>query len=249
MVGSLDLVRFPLGIAQRELRRATRRGFAKDAIFSRLLLTTWLQSMPIPVPQLTSLGYFAIWPDLAALQRFRSTSVRSWQNGKRHLALDLEPVQSFGAWMGDDPLHAHKSDPRPGPVLLITHSRTRARSLGAFVLADRHVVRALKKQDGRLWSGGYIDGLSSLEAGTLSLWRDVSDATRFAYAPGIHQETVKAERDEGWFAESWFGRFGVFAAQGDWRGIDVETLNNCGLSIARRDGSGCSEAKPSGRCT
>lgn len=155
---------------------ATRRGLARKAIFSRLLLTAWLRSMPVPVPQLTSLGYFSIWPDLAALQRFRSTSIRSWQNGKRHLALDLEPVQSFGAWMGNDPLHGHKSDPRPGPVLLITHSRTRAKSLCPFALAERHVVRGLKNQDRRLWSGGFIDGLWSLDAGTLSLWRDVSDA-------------------------------------------------------------------------
>jgi hypothetical protein len=48
---------------------------------------------------------------------------------------------------------------------------------------------------------------------------------RFAYGPGIHQEAVKAQREGGWFAESWFARLAVTEASGSWRGLDVVALN------------------------
>ncbi|HEY2477567.1 MAG TPA: hypothetical protein VGI17_02460 [Solirubrobacterales bacterium] len=44
--------------------------------------------------------------------------------------------------------------------------------------------------------------------------RDTAAATAFAYAPGVHQSAVKAQRDGGWFSESWFARFAIEAAGG-----------------------------------
>jgi hypothetical protein len=102
---------------------------------------------------------------------------------------------------------------------LITHSRTRARDLGRFFVADGPVVRALEDAPGRLWSDGFVDDLARLDSGTLSIWRDTAAATAFAYAPGVHQTAVKAQRDGGWFSESWFARFAVEAAAGSWRGV------------------------------
>jgi hypothetical protein len=88
-------------------------------------------------------------------------------------------VQSFGTWGGDDPLGGERSEPRPGPVALITHSRTRVRDPGRFFVA---------------------------------------------YAPGVHQSAVKSQRDGGWFSESWFARFAIEAAVGNWRGVRADDL-------------------------
>jgi hypothetical protein len=219
MIASLDLARFPLGIAEREALALRRAGRRSDAAFARLLLPMRLRSMPWPVPRLTIAYYFALWPDEAALRRFRAGPLARWDDSGERLSLTLRPVQSFGSWAGRDPLGGARTDAGPGPVALITHSRTRARDLGRFFVADGPVVGALEDAPGRLWSDGFVDDLARLDSGTLSIWRDTAAATAFAYAPGVHQSAVKAQRDGGWFSESWFARFAVEAAAGSWRGV------------------------------
>jgi hypothetical protein len=157
VIASIDLARFPLGVAEREA--------------------------------------------LAALERFRAGPLRRWDSAREYLTLTLRPVQSFGAWGGSDPLGGERSEPRPGPVALITHSRTRPAKAARFFVADRPVVRALEHAEGRLWSDGFLDDPARLDSGTLSLWRD-----------------------GGWFSESWFARFAIEAARGSWRGVEARDL-------------------------
>jgi hypothetical protein len=224
VIASLDLARFPLGVAEREALAARRAGRRSDATFARLLLGMRLRSMPVPVPQMTIAYYFALWRDEAALQRFRRGPLRRWDAGRERLALTLRPVQSFGTWAGADPLGGERSEPRPGPAFLVTHSRTRPGHAARFFVADRPVVRALEGAPGRLWSDGFFDDLARLDSGTLSLWRDTGDATAFAYGPGVHQAAVKAQRAGGWFSESWFARFAIEDARGSWRGVRADDL-------------------------
>jgi spheroidene monooxygenase len=224
VIASLDLARFPLGVAEREALAARRAGRRCDAHFARVLFGMRLRSMPVPVPQMTIAYFFALWRDEAALERFRTGPLRSWDAGTERLALTLRPVQSFGTWGGADPLGGERSAPRPGPVALITHSRTRPGQAARFFVADRPVVRALESAPGRLWSDGFFDDLARLDSGTLSLWRDTGDATAFAYGPGVHQTAVKAQREGGWFSESWFARFAIEGARGSWAGVRAETL-------------------------
>lgn len=224
MIASLDLARFPLGIAEREALAARRAGLRSDATFARLLLPMRLRTMPLPLPQLTFAYYFALWRDEAALERFRGGPPRRWDAAREHLALTLRPVQSFGSWAGGDPLAGEGSEPRPGPAVLLTHSRTRPRHFARFLVTDRGVVQALHRAEGRLWGDGFIDDPLRLDSGTLSFWRDTAAATAFAYAPGVHQDAVKAQRDGGWFSESRFGRFAVEAARGSWGGVEAAAL-------------------------
>ncbi|HEX6667624.1 MAG TPA: hypothetical protein VF081_13630 [Solirubrobacterales bacterium] len=224
MYASLDLIRLPLGPAQRELARVSRRDFAAGASFSRLLLPIRLESMPWPVPLVRTVGFFAVWPDLGAVERFRTGPLRPWTAAKEHLALTLRPLQSFGTWSGGDPLDGPHADPGPGPVLLLTHSRTRLRRVPVFAATDGPVVRSLRRAEGQIWATGFMDGVRSNDTGTLSLWRSSADATRFAYAPGVHQDAVKAQRRGGWFSESWFARFALSEASGSWRGLEAPAM-------------------------
>ncbi len=63
MVASLDLARFPLGVAEREALAARRAGRRGEALFARLLLPMRLRSMPVPVPRMTTAYFFALWRD------------------------------------------------------------------------------------------------------------------------------------------------------------------------------------------
>jgi hypothetical protein len=150
--------------------------------------------------------------------------MRRWEEGREHLALTLRPVQSFGSWSGKDPLVGERSEPRSGPVALITHSRTRPTKLPRFLVADGPVVRTLEDAPGRVWSDGFVDDLARLDTGTLSLWRDTAAATAFAYSPGIHQAAVKSQRGGGWFSESWFARFAIEDARGSWGSVKAAEL-------------------------
>lgn len=222
MVGSLDLAQLPLGIAQREAIRASRDDFARGAVFSSQLLAMKLQTVPLPLPQLTTVIYFSLWERGPELDRFRATALPRWIHARRHLSLTLNPVQGFGKWTGRNPLAGYRSDPDPdSPALLLTHSRTRPRSMPGFMLADRPVVRALRTQPGHVWAGGFVDRPRSWDTGTLSLWRTMEDALRFAYEPGVHTRAVAAQRAGGWFTESWFGRFEVREASGSFPGIEL----------------------------
>lgn len=223
MIASLDMVRLPLGAAQRQALRLSRRGFASEARFARQLLAMRLQTMPLPLPQMTTLIFFATWEEPRALARFRADALDPWATARERLALDLRPLHSFGSWRGDDPL-VGCADVAGGPVLQLTHSRTRARSMARFMIADRTVVRSLRLAPGHIWAGGFVDRLQSWDTGTLSLWHDAEAASHFAHGAGAHRDAVAAERRAGWFRESWFARFGVTAADGCWRGIEVESL-------------------------
>jgi hypothetical protein len=221
VIASLDLARFPFGVAEWEALALRRTGRRSDAAFTRLLLPMRLQTMPLPLPRLTLAYWFALWPDEAALARFRAGPLSRWDGAREHLALTLRPVQAFGAWGGEDPLAGERSEPAAGPAVLLTHSRTRAAKLGSFLVADRGVVRALERAEGRLWSDGFVDDPLRLDSGTVSIWRDTAAATAFAYSPGVHQRAVVAQRDGAWFPESWFGRFAIEAAAGSWRGLPI----------------------------
>jgi hypothetical protein len=219
VIASLHLARFPLGVAEREalaLRRAGRHG---EAAFARLLLPMRLETMPLPLPRMTLAYWFALWEDEPALTRFRAGPMSRWDGARERLSVTLRPVQSFGAWGGEDPLDGERSEAAGGPVVLPTHSRTRAGKLGRFLVTDRGVVRELGRAEGRLWSDGFIDDPLRLDSGTVSIWRDTAAATAFAYAPGVHQHAVRAQREGAWFPESWFGRFAIEAATGSWRGL------------------------------
>jgi hypothetical protein len=221
VIASLDLARFPFGVAEWEALALRRAGLRSEAEFARLLLPMRLETMPLPLPRMTLAYWFALWPDEAALGRFRAGPLSRWDGAPERLSLTLRPVQSFGTWGGGDPLAGERSEPSSGPVVLLTHSRTRPARLSRFLVADRAVVRELGRADGRLWSDGFVDDPARLDSGTVSIWRDTAAATAFAYSPGVHQRAVKAQRDGAWFPESWFGRFAIEAAEGGWRGLPI----------------------------
>jgi hypothetical protein len=227
VLATLDLVRWQLGSAQLELWQARRgrRAFA-EACFSSVVLPISLRYMPLPVARVRTFGYLVVWPSSERAERFRrSPLARRWEGAAHHLCLELAPIQGFGAWGGEQPLAGWRADAPRGPVLLVTHSRTRPAALGRFARRSGRVSAALSGQGGCLWADGFLDGPRTLDTGTFSLWEKEADALRFAYGDGVHRDAIAAQRKGDWFSESWFGRFGVRAAAGSWPGLDLDLLS------------------------
>jgi hypothetical protein len=226
MLASLHLTRWPLGRAQAELWQARRHRQAFDAaMFATVLLPIALRYLPLPEPRVKTFGYLAVWPRPEILESFRASALADrWDRAASCLELTLQPIQSFGTWRGIDPLAGARNDPAPGPTLLVTHSRTRPARFPSFLRGGDRVASTLRDHDGHIWADGFIDRPSTLDSGTLSLWRAQADAIGFAYGGGVHREMIEAARAGGWFIESWFGRFAILEAKGSWPGLDVGEL-------------------------
>ena len=222
---SFATVRLPLGIAQWEVLRVGRRGFAGEAAFARRLVGMRLQTVPLPLPQLTTVILLATWREEAALESFRASELSRWQTAGKHLALTLRPVQSFGRWSGVDPLDGYSSESQSGPVLVVTHSRTRARSMPLFMQADRPVVASLRDAEGHLWRAGLPIGPAAWIPARCRSGATLQ--TRLASRIGLGDEAaVEAQRHGGWFSETWFARFAITAASGEWPGVDLHSLRS-----------------------
>lgn len=195
------------------------------AAFSSVLLPIALRYMPFAIPQIRAFGCFATWPSSEDLARFRATSlVRRWANAEFHLDLTLLPLRAVGSWRGMDPLAGCRADPTSGPILILTHSKTRPGAFIRFARQSGAVADTLNTQNGHIWADGFMDRVSSLDTGTLSLWQQLTDSTMFAYTEAIHQQAIRQERKGRWFTESWFGRFEVGNASGGWPGLDMGRL-------------------------
>jgi hypothetical protein len=114
-----------------------------------------------------------------------------------------------------------RSMPWPVPQLTLAYYFALWRDEAAL---ERFRADPIEQAEGRFWSDGFVDDPARLDTGTLSLWRDTGAATAFAYSPGVHQKAVIAQREGGWFSESWFARFAIEAARGSWRGVEAADL-------------------------
>ncbi len=213
---TIDLLRFGLGRAQRELGVLWRH--LPPARFARALLIADLTTVPAPMARYTEIGCFAVWEDAAARAAFdRSAPLAArWAGAREHLTLALEPVKSHGSWLGGDPIAASGNGRVDGPVVVQTLGRLRPRGVVPFWRTNPAIVRHLNASDGMLWHQGWSD--HAFGAGTLSLWRSGKDATRFAYGGDEHRRGITGVRQDDWSVETHFVRHRLLEARGTWRG-------------------------------
>jgi hypothetical protein len=111
-------------------------------------------------------------------------------------------------------------------VLALTRARIRPAKIPAFWRATPAVVAELAAAPGLLARFG-IGEASVGWQGTVSLWRDATDLTRFAYRQPEHRAVIARARAGRWFAEELFARFAVRGMTGDravlgWLGVGTE---------------------------
>lgn len=224
VVASFHLARFPGAIGpvvrvpfdRRALRRADGARFAK-------LLGTGRDTRMAASADLRRWAIFAVWDDVADLDRFRSghpLSDRWERTALERYDLTLEPLGARGSWDGTDPLDgASTSTGLAGPVAVLTRAAVRWTKVPAFLRAVPGVDVTPATTDGLLATLG-IGELPVGRQATFSLWQDAEAVRAFAYRGPAHADVIRRTRDEGWYGEEWFARFRPVASSGTWGGRD-----------------------------
>jgi hypothetical protein len=99
-------------------------------------------------------------------------------------------------------------------VLALTRARIRPTRALAFWRAIAPVAAELAAAPGLLARFGIGEAPIGWQ-GTVSLWRDATDLTRFAYRQPEHRAVVARTPVDRWYAEELFARFAVRGLTGD----------------------------------
>lgn len=126
--------------------------------------------------------------------------------------ITLGPIASRGTWSKQAPFQNERNS--KGNVLVLTRARLRARRLPVFWRANAPVARILEDQEGLLAAFGFGEAPLGFQ-GTVSIWRNAADVTRFAYRQPEHAAVVERTPHERWYAEELFARFHVLDIEGD----------------------------------
>jgi hypothetical protein len=127
--------------------------------------------------------------------------------------VDLEPLTSRGTWSGRTPFDASNAG-SDGMVLALTRARLRPTRAISFWRAIPPVTRDLAAAPGLLARFGIGEAPIGWQ-GTVSVWRDAADLTRFAYRQPEHRAVIARTPAARWYAEELFARFAVRGIAGD----------------------------------
>jgi hypothetical protein len=129
--------------------------------------------------------------------------------------VDLEVIASRGRWSGAEPFAAPAKPAKPdGMVLALTRARLRPAKAMTFWRAVPPVARELAAAPGLL--ARFAMGEAPIGwQGTVSIWRDAADLTRFAYRQPEHRAVIARTPVDRWYSEDLFARFAVRQVHGD----------------------------------
>jgi hypothetical protein len=126
----------------------------------------------------------------------------------------LSPLTSRGTWSGQTPFGAPSDGRHDGMVLALTRARLRPSRALSFWRAIPPVAREVHAAPGLLARFGIGEAPIGWQ-GTVSVWRDAADLTRFAYRQPGHRAVIARTPADRWYAEELFARFAVREITGD----------------------------------
>jgi heme-degrading monooxygenase HmoA len=131
-----------------------------------------------------------------------------------------------GSLSGQPPLGRPAPLGRAGPgryngtrIAVLTRATIRMRSLGRFWSEVPHVTESLARAEGLLCSIGFGEWPWIRQA-TFSVWKSPDRFEAFAYGDANHRRVIERTRQEGWYREELFARFGLLGSGGSWNGRD-----------------------------
>jgi hypothetical protein len=143
--------------------------------------------------------------------------------------VELEPLTSRGRWSGVEPFgpepvaggdrdrverFGNVRKRPPGMVLALTRARLKPAKALTFWRAVPPVAAELAAAPGLLARFGVGEAPIGWQ-GTVSVWRDATDLTRFAYRQPEHRAVITRTPVDRWYAEELFARFAVLGIEGD----------------------------------
>lgn len=208
--GAVGAKLLTLHLVHCELRSAPRAARAAVSRTEELRATPGLlhaqpfatSNLFVPTPR--RLGLLCAWDEVAAADAFLAASPVLAALGapaQRSAHVRLQPVRATGRWNGV----AMSVEPSPPlrddePVLAFVHGRLRRRHAVRFYRANVRVARFALRQPGFLGGMGLHE--TPRRFASLSSWRSLEHAQRYAYGPGEHEPVVRPYKEVPW-AEDW----------------------------------------------
>ena len=165
---------------------------------------------------------FGLWPNwggYALLAAFPSEVLAKaalesgvWQAYKSHSASAktflLRPLQAHGLWDGVEPFRTTNDYDRDAETVVLTRARIKLRHIPAFWKRVRAVSESVDDYPERTFSVG-VGEHPVIQQATVSHWTSGRAMEDYAYRSRYHAEVVRLTRQEGWYSEELFCRFGV----------------------------------------
>jgi heme-degrading monooxygenase HmoA len=175
-------------------------------------------------PEFRRWGFFGIWDDEAALDRFLESSrlARRWEERSAEAwHARLKPIRSAGTWNGLNPLEGCIAPDAPrAPVVVLTRGDVRVSRLPAFWLwATRTAVNDVREAPGFV-AGVAMTERPFVEVATLTVWNSLESAASFAFKRQAHKEIIARNREQGIFRAFFAAYFYPYHSTGTWRGRD-----------------------------
>jgi hypothetical protein len=213
--GQLPRTLLALAADRRHVRHTPGVGFAK------LLGTSRLGHFAISSADLRRWALITSWASVDEARRFdQSRVVSGWAHrAEETWTATLRPLLSHGRWSRREAFGRPRPTSWTGPVAAITRARIRPGRLAAFWRAVPAVNAGLAGRPGLCLAFGMGEAPIGVQ-GTFSVWRDVSELTRFAFRDEAHRAVMDQADREDWFAEALFARFGVLDTGGTIDGVN-----------------------------
>jgi hypothetical protein len=173
-------------------------------------------------PDFRRWGFYAVWDDDDALERFLASPPSRWADGWAEcLSLRLRPNAARGPWPGVGALEVPAAAPAGvGPIAHIVRLDLSLR--GTFAMwgsAAPHVLRFLPDQEDLLLGIPLVDR-PYMQPVSFSLWRAADAAHRFARRADGHQRSVeRVQRSQhDLHARYSTASFEPYSCEGTWHG-------------------------------
>lgn len=181
--------------------------------FGKLLGTSAGVSFGPGEADLTRYAAVVAWDDVAGGDLGRVGA--AWDRIACQAArVDLTPLTSRGRWSGQTPFGDPSGGRHDGPVLALTRARLRPARALTFWRAISPVARELAAAPGLLARFGVGEAPVGWQ-GTVTVWSDAAELTRFAYRQPEHRAVIARTPTSRWYAEELFARFAVRGISGD----------------------------------
>lgn len=177
------------------------------------------------VPDFGRYALFAVWENHEAkedfferhrlFEQYQAKAYESW-------TATLKPISTHGLWSNSNPFEElPRFEPELNrPVAILTRASIRTNKLIPFWQNVPATSTAISKAEGLIASIG-VGELPVVRQATLSFWKNMESAKKFAYQDKIHAEVIRKTRQQRWYKEEMFARFSAIDAVGTWNGKAV----------------------------
>ena len=172
-----------------------------------------------PVPNTAVWAILATWPDerTARLRTWDAPVYRRWrETAEETWTVFLTPTSVRGAWSGVAPFTV-AGDAQPGPVAALTRATIKPSVLAKFWGRVPEIEDVIGNDPNVAFKIG-IGEVPWFHQVTFSIWPDPDSMAAFARKSGPHARAIRAVREEGWFREELYARFGILGDAGTWGG-------------------------------